>query len=108
VIADICRRVDGIPLAIELAAARVKMLKVEEIRTRLNDRFRLLTGGSRALPRHQTLLATIQWSHDHLTAQEQNLFRRLSVFAVVGRWPRRRQSMPKTSTNCRCWTPSRT
>jgi predicted ATPase len=84
VIADICRRVDGIPLAIELAAARVKMLKVEEIRTRLNDRFRLLTGGSRALPRHQTLLATIQWSHDHLTAQEQNLFRRLSVFA--GGW----------------------
>ena len=66
-VAEICRRLDGIPLAIELAAARVKMLSVEEIRARLDDRFRLLTGGSKtAMARQQTLLATIQWSYDHL------------------------------------------
>ena len=80
-IAEICRRLDGIALAIELAAARVKMLAVEEIRARLDDRFRLLTGGSRTLPRHQTLQATLQWSHDSLTPQEQKLFRQLAVFA---------------------------
>jgi predicted ATPase len=83
-IADICRRLDGIPLAIELAAARMKVLKVDEIRARLNERFRLLIGGNRALPRQQTLLATIQWSHDHLTPPEQRLLRLLSVFA--GGW----------------------
>jgi len=83
-IVEICRRLDGIPLAIELAAARMKVLKVEEIRARLDHRFRLLTGTDRALPRHQTLLTTIQWSHDHLTPREQGLFRRLSVFA--GGW----------------------
>ncbi len=84
-VAEICRRLDGIPLAIELAAARVKMLSVEEIRARLDDRFRLLTGGSRtALARQQTLLATVQWSYDHLAADEQQLLRRLSVF--VGGW----------------------
>jgi predicted ATPase/tRNA A-37 threonylcarbamoyl transferase component Bud32 len=84
-VADICRRLDGIPLAIELAAARVKVLSVEQIRDRLDDRFRLLTGGSRsALPRHQTLQATIQWSYDQLAADEQQLLRRLSVFA--GGW----------------------
>src|SRR6185369_3893802 len=80
-IAEICRRLDGIALAIELAAARVRVLSVEEIRSRLDDRFRLLTGGNRAMPRHQTLHATMQWSHDHLTAPEQQLFRRLAVFA---------------------------
>jgi predicted ATPase/DNA-binding winged helix-turn-helix (wHTH) protein len=81
VLADICRRLDGIALAIELAAARIRVLSVEDIQARLDDRFRLLTGGRRALPRHQTLQATMQWSHDHLTAQEQQLFRRLAVFA---------------------------
>ncbi len=84
-IAEICRRLDGIPLALELAAARVKVLSVEQIRARLDDRFRLLTGGSRsAVPRQQTLLATIQWSYDQLTEDEQRLLRRLSVFA--GGW----------------------
>ncbi len=85
VVAEICRRLDGIPLAIELAAARVRVLAVEEIRSRLDDRFRLLTGGSKtALPRHQTLRATIQWSHDHLTGDERQLLRGLAVFA--GGW----------------------
>src|SRR5467141_3501702 len=84
-VAEICRRLDGIPLAIELAAARVKILSVEEIRARLDDRFRLLTGGSRAaLARQQTLLATIQWSYDHLAPDQRQLLRRLSVF--VGGW----------------------
>jgi non-specific serine/threonine protein kinase len=84
-IAEICRRLDGIPLAIELAAARVKVLSVEEIRSRLNDRFRLLTSGrAAALPRQQTLLAVIRWSYDHLAADEQRLLRLLSVFA--GGW----------------------
>ncbi len=84
-VAEICRRLDGIPLAIELAAARVKVLSVEQIRAKLDDRFRLLTGGSRtALPRQQTLRATIQWSYDHLALPEQRLLRSLSVFA--GGW----------------------
>ena len=84
-VAEICRRLDGIPLAVELAAARVKMLTVEEIRARLDDRFRLLTGGSKtAVARQQTLLATIQWSYDHLAPDQQQLLQRLSVF--VGGW----------------------
>jgi non-specific serine/threonine protein kinase len=83
-IAEIVRRLDGIPLAIELAAARIKLLSVEEIRAKLDDRFRLLTGNSRALARQQTLLATLQWSYDHLDPDEQQLLRRLSVF--VGGW----------------------
>ncbi|MEP6896560.1 MAG: hypothetical protein ABI986_13215, partial [Chloroflexota bacterium] len=84
-IAQICFRLDGIPLAIELAAARVKVLTPEQIAARLNDRFRLLTGGSRtALPRQQTLRAMIDWSYTLLTEQEQTLFRRLAVF--VGGW----------------------
>jgi non-specific serine/threonine protein kinase len=84
-VAEICRRLDGIPLAIELAAARVKLLTVEEMRHLLHDRFRLLTGGSRtALPRHQTLRATIQWSEEQLADPERRLFHLLSVFA--GGW----------------------
>ena len=76
---------DGIPLAIELAAARVKVLSVEQIAERLDDRFRLLTGGSRtALPRQQTLRALIDWSYQLLGEQERLLFRRLAVF--VGGW----------------------
>lgn len=82
---QICQRLDGIPLAIELAAARVKVLQVEQIAKRLDDRFRLLTGGSRtALPRQQTLRALIDWSYDLLSEQEKVLLRRLSVFA--GGW----------------------
>ena len=81
-VSQICRRLDGIPLAIELAAARVKVLSVDEIAARLDDCFSLLTAGSRtAIPRHQTLRATIDWSYDLLTGAEQILFRRLSVFA---------------------------
>jgi len=84
-VADVCRRLDGLPLAIELAAARVRVLDIEQIRSRLDDRFRLLTGGSRgALPRHQTLRAAIQWSVDQLAESERRLLRALSVF--VGGW----------------------
>ncbi len=84
-VTQVCQHLDGIPLALELAAARVKVLKVEQIAQRLDDRFRLLTGGSRTtLPRQQTLRATIDWSYDLLTEQEQHLLQRLSVFA--GGW----------------------
>ncbi len=81
-VAQLCRRLDGIPLAIELAAARVRALPVEQIASRLDDRFRLLTGGSRtSVARHQTLRATIDWSYDLLTEPERAVLRRLSVFA---------------------------
>lgn len=84
-LAQICYRLDGIPLAIELAAAKVRVLSVEQIAKRLDDRFRLLTGGSRtALERHQTLRAAIDWSYNLLPPNEQVLFRRLSVF--IGGW----------------------
>ncbi len=78
---QVCHRLDGLPLAIELAAARVKVLSVEQIATRLDDSYRLLAGGSRtALPRQQTLQATIEWSYLLLSEKERILFRRLSVF----------------------------
>lgn len=81
VVADICRRLDGIPLALELAAARVAMLNPKELRVRLDQRFRVLTGGSRdALPRQQTLRALIDWSYELLDERERKLFRRLGVF----------------------------
>jgi predicted ATPase len=84
-VAQICRRLDGIPLAIELAAARVMALTVGQIAARLADRFRLLTGGSRAaLPRQRTLQALIDWSYDLLPEAERAVLRRLSVF--VGGW----------------------
>jgi predicted ATPase/DNA-binding winged helix-turn-helix (wHTH) protein len=80
--AAICRRLDGIPLAIELAAARVAAFGVEGVVAGLDDRFRLLTGGSRtALRRHQTLRATLDWSHELLTDADRVVFRRLAVFA---------------------------
>jgi non-specific serine/threonine protein kinase len=79
---QICQQLDGIPLALELAAARTKLLTVEHISERLNDRFNLLTQGSRtALPRQQTLRATIDWSYDLLSEEARLLFRRLSIFA---------------------------
>jgi predicted ATPase len=84
-VSEICRRLDGIPLAIELAAARLRSLPAESIAAHLDDRFRLLTGGDRtALPRQQTLRALIDWSHDLLTERERIAFRRLAVFA--GGW----------------------
>ncbi len=84
-VAEICRRLDGIPLALELAAARVRLLGVEQIRARLGDRFKLLTrSGGGAAARQQTVLAVIQWSWDHLLEPEQDLMRRLAVF--TGGW----------------------
>jgi predicted ATPase/class 3 adenylate cyclase/DNA-binding CsgD family transcriptional regulator len=81
-ITSICRRLDGIPLAIELAAARVRSLGLDDIARGLDDRFALLTGGARtALPRQQTLAASVDWSHDLLDVDEQRLFAELSVFA---------------------------
>ncbi|HTG95333.1 MAG TPA: protein kinase [Pyrinomonadaceae bacterium] len=82
-VAEVCQRLDGIPLAIELAAARVKILSIDQILTKLDDRFRLLVGRS-MLPRHQTLRAVIEWSYDQLSIEEQQLLRTLSVFA--GGW----------------------
>jgi len=82
VIADICRRLDGIPFAIELAAARVKVLSIPNLARRLDDRFKLLTGGRRtALPRQKTLGALIEWSYGLLTQQEQTLSNRAGIFA---------------------------
>jgi predicted ATPase/class 3 adenylate cyclase len=84
-IAQVVSRLDGIPLAIELAAARLRLLSVEQIALRLKDAFRLLTGGSRTvLPRHQTLRALIDWSYNLLSEVERILLRRLSIFA--GSW----------------------
>ena len=80
-IAEICRKLDGIPLAIELAAARARVLSVDQIAARLGDQFRLLTGGSRtAMPRQQTLRAAIDWSYNLLSREECTLLRRLSIF----------------------------
>ena len=82
IVAEVCRRLDGIPLAIELAAARVRVLPIPTLAQRLNERFTLLTGGSRtALPRQKTLSALIDWSYDLLTPQEQLLFSRVGIFA---------------------------
>jgi predicted ATPase len=81
-VAEICRRLDGIPLAIELAAPRLKMLTPEELLTRLDDQLRLLTAGSRtAVPRQQTLLAAIEWSYALLSEAEQAMLKRLGIFA---------------------------
>ncbi len=81
-VAGLCRRLDGLPLAIELAAVRTRVLTVEQIHERLSDRFGLLTeGGRAALPRHQTLQTAIDWSHDLLIPPERSLLRRLCVFA---------------------------
>jgi predicted ATPase/DNA-binding XRE family transcriptional regulator len=82
-VAELCRRLDGIPLAIELAAARLNVLSVKALVEKLDDRFWLLTGGERtALPRQQTMRATIDWSYNLLSLQEQRMFDRLSVFAA--------------------------
>ena len=84
-VADICRRVDGIPLAIELACARIGVLSPEQIAQRLKNSLKLLTGGDRmATPRHQTLKGTLDWSYELLDEPERKLFERLSVF--MGGW----------------------
>jgi predicted ATPase/class 3 adenylate cyclase len=81
-VVQVCQRLDGIPLAIELAASRLSLLSLPQMLTRLNDRFRLLTGGRRtALPRQQTLRAAIDWSHELLAEPERTLLRRVSVFS---------------------------
>ena len=82
VVLDVCRRLDGLPLAVELAAARLRALPLATLAERLDDRFRLLTGGARTtLPRQQTLRAVVDWSYDLLFEDERRLFARLSVFA---------------------------
>jgi predicted ATPase/class 3 adenylate cyclase len=84
-VVDICRRLDGIPFAIELAAARVKVLSITDLSKALHERFRVLTGGDRtALPRHKTMRALIDWSYDLLADNEKSLLRRLAIFA--GGW----------------------
>jgi len=81
-LARVCRALDGVPLAIELAAARLRTMSLDQLASRLDDRFRLLTGGSRtALPRHRTLRALVDWSWELLTDAERSVLRRLSVFA---------------------------
>jgi predicted ATPase len=82
VVSDVCQRLDGMPLAIELAAARIPAFDIEAIAARLDDRFGLLTGGARtALARHRTLRAVVDWSYDLLFDDERRLFDRLSIFA---------------------------
>ena len=78
---DICRRLDGIPLALEMAAARLRSMQPQEISARLNERLRFLVGGRRATGRQQTLRAAVAWSHDLLDERERRVFRRLAVFA---------------------------
>ena len=109
VVADICRRLDGIALAIELAAARVNILKPKELRARLDQRFRVLTGGGRdRLPRQQTLRALIDWSFDLLDDRERALFRRTGIFVDGfaleggrGRGRTKRSTSSKSSTSSR-------
>jgi predicted ATPase len=80
-VVDICRRLDGIPLAIELAASRMASMTVSEVRERLDQRFRLLVGSRRGLARHQTLRHAVAWSYDHLEDAERAVLERCSVFA---------------------------
>src|SRR6516162_5903752 len=80
-VVEICRRLDGIPLAIELAASRMASMTASEVRDRLDQRFRLLVGSRRGLARHQTLRHAVAWSYDHLSEEEKSLLDRCSVFA---------------------------
>jgi predicted ATPase len=102
-VVSICRRLDGLPLAIELAAARLRSLSLGALHDRLDQRFRLLTGGSRtALERQQTLEATVGWSYSLLSGAEQLLLRRLSVFAEASIWrPPKRCAASVTSRRLR-------
>ena len=112
-VAAVCRRLDGMPLAIELAAARVRVLSVSQIADHLHERFRLLTSGSRgAPPRQQSLRAAIDWSYDLLDAEEQAMLRRLSIFvgefSLAGAAPStaRVTTRPACSMCCRGWSTS--
>ena len=109
-IAEICHRLDGIPLAIELAAARVNVLSVEQITSRLKDRFRLLTGGSRSsVARQRTLEATVDWSYDLLSETERACCARSRCFPADGAWRLRRKCAPVTaSRRTTCWISCRT
>ena len=102
-VAQVCHRLDGIPLAVELAAARCRHLSIEQIATELDDRFRLLTGGSRmVMPRQQTLVASVEWSYDLLDDLERRVLRRLGVFAGPFSLARRRRaSSPHSATSTR-------
>ncbi len=101
-VAEICCHLEGIPLAIELAAARVRSLAVENIAEHIGDRFRILTGGDRtALPRHQTLRALIDWSYDLLGEPERVMLRQLSVFA--GGWTLEAAEAVCGRECCRCF-----
>ena len=85
-VVQICRRLDGLPLAIELAAARMRMLSVGQLAESLDDIFTVLVGGARTAPRrHQALRATLDWSHDLLDEDERVVFRRLAVFSAASR-----------------------
>jgi predicted ATPase len=103
---EICRRLDGMPLAIELAAARVRALSAAQIVEGLQDRFRLLTGGARtAVRRQQTLRASVDWSYGLLTEPERVLFRRLGVFTGGSTWMQPNRSAPAAkSSSIRSWT----
>ena len=97
-VTHLCRRLDGIPLAIELAAARVRMFSPAELAEHLDQRFRLLTGGRGAVERHHTLRAAIDWSYDMLAAGERAVFDRLSVFGADAHSPPRRRSVAATAS----------
>jgi predicted ATPase len=112
---ELCRRLDGIPPAIELAAGRLGALSPGQVLERLEDQFRLLTGGGRdALPRHRTLRTAIGWSHELCTPEERLLWSRLSVFAGSSTWRRRSTcaaaavcTATTSSTSCLPCSPSR-
>ena len=109
-VAQVCYRLDGIPLAIELAAARAKVLSVEQIADRLDDCFGLLSAGSRtAMPRHRTLHATMDWSHELLSERSARCSGGCRCSPAVSRWrPRSRSARERTSNGTKCWTCSRT
>ena len=109
VVARLVRRLDGMPLAIELAAARVEALGVAQLLDRLDDRFGLLAGGDRlAAARHRSLAATVEWSYQLLSEQEQRVFRQVSVFPARSRWrPRRQSPGPLPGRWCCAWWTAR-